>query len=62
MITNYKTEKRTNPLLLAERWAQDPNRPQPGKVERMKYNLFFLPGRPINRPHPWSVEASMKES
>lgn len=53
-------EKVTKPLLLIERWSQDPNRRHPFKVDSLQYRPFDLAMKPEGRPHPFSVEASME--
>ncbi len=62
MIVDYKIQTRTSPLLLAQKWAQDPNKPRPGKVERLPFRLFEMGSQTPTKPHPWSVEASIEES
>jgi len=52
MIVSYKTQTRTNPLLLAQRWAQDPNKPKPGKVEMLPFRLFEIGVPDTNKTTP----------
>lgn len=49
---------KTNPLLMAQKWAQEPNRVSPLNVEKMEHNPFFSPVIPSKGPHPFSIEAS----
>ena len=61
-MENKFAGKRTHPFLMAQRWSQEAGK-HPFKINSLSFHPFdAAQNQPTNKPHPWSLEASMEES